>query len=343
VPTPTRSLRLSAVLLAAVLAVGTLIAAAPAGAATAAPQVAAAGSHDLDLSGDAHVSTTSGHRASYAWSGRTIRYYETIPSRWDWSLTTAVSKWNAAGGGIRFVRTSIRSHAQLTIGFGNVGNAAGRATVGRTRNAWLRVNPIYRDADEFNAHNRVEVMAIFTHELGHVLGFQHTAGRCSTMAAMLDVDGCGVVSPARPGYYRCRTIDSTLLTRFVRLYGGRARSTSASQCLIDPMPSALPQVAVDAGSEAPTTIRWAKPTTVPAGSRVSIQHWSADSCADVPTASGTDYSAPTSSMWQEQDAESQDNCFRVQLVNRYGVGRPPVVTMLQRAVLAGPADVPATP
>ena len=37
-----------------------------------------------------------------------------------------------------------------------------------------------------------------------------------------DVDACGVVSPARPGYYKCRIIDSSLLARFVRLYGGRA-------------------------------------------------------------------------------------------------------------------------
>ena len=136
-------------------------------------------------------------------------------------------------------------------------------------------------------------MAIFTHELGHVLGFEHTSGRCTTMSAMLDVDGCGVVSPAHAGYYKCRSIDASLLSRFVRLYGGRAKAPAASQCLIDPLPSALPQVAFDSASEAPVTIRWAKPTTVPAGSRVTIQHWSADSCASVPVSTGTDYSAPT--------------------------------------------------
>ena len=164
------------------------------------PRSPRAANHDLDLSGDAHVSSSaSGPRASYAWTGSTIRYYETIPAQWDWSLTTAVSKWNASGGGIRFVRTSIRSHARLTIAFGNIGNAAGKATVGRTSNAWVRLNSVYRNADSVNAHNRIEVMAIFAHELGHVLGFQHTSGRCSTMSAMLHVDGLrgGLPGPRR--------------------------------------------------------------------------------------------------------------------------------------------------
>ena len=241
------------------------------------------------------------------------------------------------------MRTSTRSRAQLTIGFGNVGNAAGKATVGRTRNAWVRLNPVYRNADSVNPHNRIEVMAVLAHELGHVLGFQHTSGRCSTMSAMLDVDGCGVVTPARVGYYRCKTIDSALLARFVRLYGGRAKSPTTAQCLIDPMPSALPQVAFDAGTDAPVTIRWARPTTVPTGSQVSIQHWSSDSCAAVPVSAGTAYTAPTATAWQDPTPGNQDNCFRVQLVNRYGLGQAPVVTMLQRAVLPGPVEVPEAP
>jgi hypothetical protein len=79
---------------------------------------------------------------------------------------------------------------------------------------------------------------------------------------------------------------------------------------------------------------------VPAGSQVTIQHWSADSCVDVPLSAGTDYTAPTSTSWQDPTAADQDNCFRVQLVNRYGLGQAPVVTMLERAVLPGPVEVP---
>ena len=232
--------------------------------------------------------------------------------------------------------------ARLTIVFGNVGSAAGMATVGRTANAYVRLSRVYGTVDSVNAHNRIEVMVIFAHELGHVLGFEHTSAaarrcrRCSTSTGRAR-------QPARAGYYKCRTIDRTLLSRFVRLYGGRAKTPAASWCLIDPLPSALPEVAFDSGSDSPVTIRWAKPATVPAGSQVKIQHWPADSCLDVPVAASTSYSAPTSIIWQDSTPGNQDNCFRVQLVNRYGIGRAPVVTALQRAVLPGPVEVPGAP
>ena len=39
------------------------------------------------------------------WQVHTLYFSETLPAKWDWSLSTAVAKWNASGGGIRFVRT----------------------------------------------------------------------------------------------------------------------------------------------------------------------------------------------------------------------------------------------
>ena len=60
-------------------------------------------------------------------------------------------------------------------------------------------------------------MNVLAHELGHVLGFQHTAARCSLMAPVLDVDACGTVPTAtQPGYYKCRTLDTALVQRFVK-------------------------------------------------------------------------------------------------------------------------------
>ena len=122
---------------------------------------------------------------------------------------TAVAKWNTAGGSIRSSAWPA-ARAQLTIGFGNVGAAAGMATVGPTRNAWVRLNPAYRSADATDAHYRIEVMAIFTHELGHVLGFDHT----STAAPMVPCSTSRLrrVTPAHAGYYKCQTIDRSLVT-----------------------------------------------------------------------------------------------------------------------------------
>ena len=114
-------------------------------------------------------------RRSYAWSRTVIYYYETIPAKWDWSLSTAVAKWNASGGRIRFVRTRIRSKAtaEHLLREHRQRRRHGDRRSARS-NACVRLNPVYRNVDSSNAHNRIEVMTIFAHELGHVLGFQHT-------------------------------------------------------------------------------------------------------------------------------------------------------------------------
>lgn len=132
-----------------------------------------------------------GKRAAIAWRGRRITYYEALPAKWHWSVATAVSQWNRVGGGIKFVRTLNPRKAQLTIRYGNIGRSAGLATVGRARHAFVRLSSAYASKDALDAHYRVEVMGIVTHELGHVLGFGHTSARCSLMSPMLDVEGCG--------------------------------------------------------------------------------------------------------------------------------------------------------
>ena len=122
-----------------------------------------------------------------------------MPAKWNWSLSTAIAKWNGSGGGIKFVRAIRPANAQLTISYGKIGNAAGQATVGRTRHAFVRLSSRYSSADSLDAHNRVEVMMIFAHELGHVLGFQHSTTSCSLMGPVLDVEGCNMIPACRPG------------------------------------------------------------------------------------------------------------------------------------------------
>ncbi len=129
----------------------------------------------MHLHGDTVRSTSrAARRASYAWTGRRIYYHETIADKWDWSLRTAINKWNFAGGGIRFVRTNDPRRAQLKISSKDIGSAAGKATVGRARRAFVHLSSGYNHVDELSAHYRIEVMMIFAHELGHVLGFGHS-------------------------------------------------------------------------------------------------------------------------------------------------------------------------
>ncbi|MCW2847033.1 MAG: hypothetical protein JWR90_1007 [Marmoricola sp.] len=339
-PTASTLRRLAAPLL---VAVALALVAVPATATTKAPVRATAG-HSINLAGDTGSISSAARahrthrtkRASFAWTGRRITYTESVPAKWDWSLSTAIAKWNATGGGIKFVKVANPRKAKLAIGYGNIGSAAGLATVGRAKHAKVQLNSSYANKDALNAYYRVQVMGIFTHELGHVLGFQHTSTRCSLMSPVLDVEGCGMLPATMPGYYKCRTIDPALASRFVQIYGGRAHYPS-SYCLIDPLPAAVSRVAFDGGASpaadgtsSPVTVRWARPTTAPAGSRVEIWSWNSDSCGPVPPWATTSYAAAGAGSWTDPDPSmtGSTTCYRVQLVNRYGAGRTAVSRLM---------------
>ena len=93
------------------------------------------------------------------------------PAKWDWSLSKAVAKWNASGGRIKLVRTISRSKAKVNISYGNIGERRGpghrRLDPRRVRPPELDVRAMRRGTTHWN---RIAVMTIFAHELGHVLG-----------------------------------------------------------------------------------------------------------------------------------------------------------------------------
>jgi Matrixin len=305
------------------VALGLALATVPASAAVQSSAAPAVSSHDggpVRLDGDTAGTSAAARRATYAWAGRRITYRETLPAKWDWSLSTAIAKWNRSGGGIKFVRAIRPARAQLTISYGKIGSAAGLATVGRTSHAFVRLSSRYTSADSLDAHNRIEVMMVFAHELGHVLGFQHSQTPCSLMSAVLDVEGCGMIPAEAPGYYKCRTINAALVARFVRIYGGRAKYP-APLCQIDTIPAPLTSVDFAGGKSSPVTISWTSPASVPSGSRVQIHSWQSDQCAAAPSSAVTTYAPVTAGTWEDPFLEEDSTCFSARLVNRYGAGR----------------------
>jgi len=295
-------------------------------AASTAPTASTAQPAPIDLRGDARSRTAA--RGSAAWKLRSRYYYETIPSKWDWSLSTAVAKWNASGAHLKLVPTTSRSKARVFIAYGNTGSAAGLATVGATPGAWVRLNATYDRVDSADAWRRVEVLAVFTHEIGHVLGFGHTSAPCSLMRPVLDISACYLPSSSPVGQYRCRVIDPALVVTFVRAYGGTARYPG-SWCLLDPLPAQLSGVSFSGGTSSPVTVRWARPSTLPPGAWVQVRVWPGSSCTTVP-AWAESYSASATALTWRDDAgvRAGTSCFQLNLVNRYGAGRTPVSRLM---------------
>src|ERR1700712_2312974 len=265
------------------------------------PAAPEASTHTVDLTSDAVLPHSGGRVAKVQkWKVTTLYYYDGLPAKWDWSLKTAVAKWNAAGAHIRLARVAKLKFARVRIGYANIGSAAGQATVGAAAHAYVHLSSRFSSMDALTARNRVTIMNVLAHELGHVLGFQHTTARCSLMSPVVDVDACNVVPASQPGYYKCRTLDTPLMQRFIRLYGGRARYPSAAWCLIDPLPQALSGVTFTGGVTSPVALHWNRPTSVPSGSALVVKRWQASTCGTAPTWADTFRPSMNAGTWQDE-------------------------------------------
>lgn len=273
------------------------------------------------------------------WPGRTIPYYETIPQKWDWSLDRAIEHWNTSGSRIRFVEVPKR-RAQLVIRYGNTNGADGIATLGRQARNYVHLATRYKRSNEFDPETRVWVGRLFAHELGHVLGFDHTSGRCSLMTPVYDFGLCPPLPTGNPGYYHCRWIDKKLLVRFTRTYGGRPRRPAAL-CLIEPLPGALREVAFRGGNDhaSPVRVTWAPPTRVLPGTRVLVTVWRGSACGSLPARWERRVAVgPSAGGWTDPAYGQGQWCYHLQIENRYGATRPGVSAGLPRF-----APVPAAP
>jgi hypothetical protein len=151
------------------------------------------------------------------WPGGVISYHDATGNQ-GWAVQQAVRAWNESGAQVRFVAAS-REEAALIVESrpgGECGHA--HATVGYTPQA--RVVVFARaPTQQCNALSASRALA---HELGHVLGLQHTSHVCAAMNPSGTYGGGDACPPSRPWEWRCRLLEPHDVAAAVALYGGRA-------------------------------------------------------------------------------------------------------------------------
>lgn len=150
-----------------------------------------------------------------AWPDGVIRYYNAAPEH-EWALQQAVDAWNGSGARVQLVRTA-RLDAHLVVESDPEKECGhGRATIGYSVPATLsiftpRVGSV---CDRYSAARAL------THELGHVLGLDHTEAACAAMNPSGHYGGSPQCPPSHPSLWRCRLLEPHDIAEAVRIYGG---------------------------------------------------------------------------------------------------------------------------
>lgn len=274
---------------------------------------------------------TVGRRAVRSWPGDTIRYYETIPEQWQWSLDNALDHWNETGADIRFVEVSSAAKAQLLIRYGPTYGAAGIGTLGYAGPSHKNIVHLatsYKRVDEKDPEQRAWVARLFAHELGHNLGYSHVSKpKCALMQPVFVFGACGPLAE-EPGYYLCRYIDSPLLERHVARYGGRAEQPPPA-CLLEALPPALRDPRSEGGgvdTDSVVTLRWST-AGQPTGGRVLVEAWPDDDCGTPPRGVRDHLVASSKGVWVDDRPAIGRWCYRLTPTNRFHGEGPPSDTM----------------
>ncbi len=276
----------------------------------------------------------------HPWRTHVIRYREKLPAKWDWSLQQALSHWNRAGARLKFKPAKKGARANLTIAYGKLPGKLGLATIGATPRAFVHLSKAFKiGVDPQDGHVRLKVAAVLAHELGHVVGFQHTSYPCGLMDSVY-VQDCYEAGVSE-GYFRCDWVDSRLLRPLVSAYGGKAKP-GPSECLYAPLPTPIVDVAITGGAidGQPTTIAWTAPKSLPTD-RVRIDWWTG-TCASRPAKPASVRIPSSIGRWTDEVFGYGNVCYEVRATNKYGAARAPVIKQAARRGPPAPIFGPFT-
>jgi hypothetical protein len=267
--------------------------------------------------GDREPSARAGKRAfvigGARWPGREIRVFDRTPASYRKGVDTAIAEWNARGLRIRFRKVATRRAAQVVIAENRRIDSGGRATVGYISHArgWVDMNMPKADW--------ADIAWVVSHELGHVLGLDHSDG-CNVMSYSAYSD-CGTFR-GELWEWRCRLQERGDLRGIVRLYGGSFKVRTEPHCLLSPAAAPISAlVAAPGDRERLATLSWA-PAAGAFGYRLSRSEANGPCPKDIHQAEAVRKTTFDDRRWWD-DAIAGRYCYSVWSVNKEGAPTGP--------------------